>query len=269
MPHGAKTIGCKRKLKPDGSIEKYKARLVAKCFKQKKGIYYFDTFAHVTRISSIRVLITLSSVHNLVIHQMDVKTAFLNGELEEEIYMDQPKGCMVPRDEQKVCRLVKSLYGLKQAPKQWHNKLDHVLISNGFSINDGDKCIYSKVENNSCIIICLYVDGMLIFGTNLQVLIDTKSFLRSKFDMKDLGEVEVIIGIKISRVLNGLNLSQEHYVEKILKRFEYFDCKLVSTPYDPNSQLKKNREHSVAQIEYAQIIGSLMYLTNCTRHDIA
>ena len=91
-----------------------------------------------------------------------------------------------------------------------------MLISNGFSINDVDKCICSKVENNSCIIICLYVDYMLIFGTNLQVVIDTKSFLRLKFDMKDLGEAEVILGIKISRTLNGLNLSQEHYVEKIL-----------------------------------------------------
>ena len=113
LPPGAKTIGCKwifkRKLKSDGSIEKYKARLVAKGFKQKKGVDYLDTFALVTRISSIRVLIALALVHNLGIHQMDVKTAFLNGELEEEIYMDQPEGCMVLGDEKKVCRLVKSL----------------------------------------------------------------------------------------------------------------------------------------------------------------
>ena len=119
---GAKTIGYKwifkRKLKSDGSIEKYKTRLVAKGFKQKKGVDYFDTFAPVTRISSIKVLIALASVHNLVIHQMDVKTTFLNGELEEEIYMDQPEECKVLGDEKKVCRLVKSLYGLKQAPKQ-------------------------------------------------------------------------------------------------------------------------------------------------------
>ena len=120
-------------------------------------------------------------------------------------------------------------------------------ISNGFSINDADKCIYNKVENNSCIIICLYVDDMLIFRTNLQVVINTKSFLRSKFDMKDLGEAAVILGIKITRILNGLNISQEHYIERILKRFEHFDCKPVSTPYDLSSQLKKNREHS----EYA------------------
>ena len=108
-----------------------------------------------------------------------------------------------------------------------------MLISNGFSINEADKGIFSKVENNSCIIICLNIDNMLICGTNLQVVINTKSFLRSKFDMKVLGEVEVILGIKITRTLNRLNLSQEHYVEKILKRFEHFDvnqCQLFMIP---------------------------------------
>ena len=117
----AKTIGCKwifkRKLKQDGSIKKYKARLVVKGFKQRKNVDYFDTFAYVTRITSIRVLITLVSIHNLVIHQMDVKTAFFNEDLKEEIYMEQLGGCLVPRNEKKVCKLVKSLYGLKQAPK--------------------------------------------------------------------------------------------------------------------------------------------------------
>ena len=115
------------------------------------------------------------------------------------------------------------------------------MISNGLSINDVDKYFYRKVKNNSCTIICLYVDDMLIYWTTLQVVIKTKSFLRSKFDMKDLREVEVIQGIKISRTLNRLNLSQEHYVEKILRKFEHFDCKPVSTPYDLSSQLKKNR----------------------------
>ena len=183
--------------------------------------------------------------------------------------MDQPEGCVVPGKEKKVYKLVKSLYGLKQAPKQWHNKFDHVLVTNGYSINDFDKCIYNKYEDNTCVVICLYVDDMLIFGTNLEVVCETKKFLGSKFDMKDLGKTEVNLGIKISRTPNGLKLSQEHYVEKIQRKFEHFDCKPVSTPYDPSSQLKKSREHSVAQIEYAQIIGSLMYLMNCTGPDIA
>ena len=97
---------------------------------------------------------------------MDVKTAFLNGDLEEEIYMDQPKGCVVPGKEKKVCKLVKSLYGIKKAPKQWHNKFDHVLVTNGYSINVVDKCIYNKSEDNTCVVVYLYVDDMLIFGTS-------------------------------------------------------------------------------------------------------
>ncbi|RVW42781.1 Retrovirus-related Pol polyprotein from transposon TNT 1-94 [Vitis vinifera] len=119
------------------------------------------------------------------------------------------------------------------------------------------------------VVIYLYVDDMLIFGTSLEIVCETKKFLGSKFDMKDLGEAEVILGIKKTRTPNGLKLSQEHYVEKILRKFEHFDCKPVSTPYDPSSQLKKNREHSVAQIKHAQIIGSLMYLMNCAKPDIA
>ena len=136
--------------------------------------------------------------------------------------------------------------GLKQAPKYWHNKFDHVLVTNGYSINDAGKCIYSKYENNTCVVICLYVDEMLIFGTSLKVVCETKKLLGSKFDMKDLGETEVILEIKITRTPNGLKLSQEYYVEKILRKFEHFDCKPVSTPYDPSLQLKKNIEHSIA-----------------------
>ena len=229
---------------------------------------YFDTFTPMTRIASIRVLIALASIHNLVIYQMDVKTAFLNGDLEEEIYMKQPEGCVVPGKEKKVWKLVKSLYGLKQTPKQWHNKFNHVLVTNGYSSNDVDKCIYNKYEDYTCVVIYLYVDDMLIFGTSLEVVCETNKFLSSKFDMKGLKEADVILGIKITRTPNGLKLYQEHYVENILRKFKHFDCKPVSTPYDPSSQLKKNREYSVAQIEYAHIIGNLMYLMNCTRPDI-
>ncbi|KAL6316136.1 hypothetical protein AAG906_015966 [Vitis piasezkii] len=175
---------------------------------------------------------------------MDVKTAFLNGDLEKEIYMEQSEGCVVPGKEKKVCRLVKSLYGLKQAPKQWHNKFDHMLVINGYFINVVDKCIYNKYEDNTCVVICLYVDDMLIFGSSLEVVCETKKLLGSKFDMKD------------------------REVEKILRKFEHFDCKPMSTPYDL-THTKENREHNVAQIEYAQIIESLMYLMNCTKLDIA
>ena len=123
-------------MKPDGTIDKYKARLVVKGYRQKEGLDYFDIYSPVTRITSIRMLIALAAVHDLKIHQMDVKTAFLNGELEEKIYMEQPEGFIVPGKEKKVYRLVKSLYGLKQAPKQWHAKSDQIMLANGFKINE-------------------------------------------------------------------------------------------------------------------------------------
>ncbi|GKD25905.1 retrotransposon protein, putative, ty1-copia subclass [Tanacetum coccineum] len=146
LPSGHKPIGhkwiFKKKLRPDGTIEKYKARLVAKGYRQKEGQDFFDTYSPVTRITSIRTLIAIAAIHNLIIHQMDVKTAFLNGELDEEIYMQQPEGFVVKGQEHKVCKLVKSLYGLKQAPKQWHEKFDNTLLSNDFQINECDKCVY-------------------------------------------------------------------------------------------------------------------------------
>ena len=115
-----------------------------------------------------------------------------------------------------------------------HNEFDHVLVNNGFSINDANKCIYTKFEGNISVVICQHVDDMRIFGTSLKIVYKTKKFLWYKFDMKDLGKVEIIIGIKIIRTPIELKLSQEHYAEKILRKFEYFDCKLVSIPYDPN-----------------------------------
>ncbi|CAH9068398.1 unnamed protein product [Cuscuta epithymum] len=273
LPKGCKPIGCKwifkKKFNPDGSIDKYKARLVAKGFSQKQDVDYFDTFAPVTRISSIRTLIALASIHKLLIHQMDVKTAFLNGELEEEIYMMQPEGHVVSGQEHKVCKLVKSLYGLKQAPKQWNEKFDEVLLAHGFTSLEVDKCVYTKIKNGVCIIICLYVDDMLIFSSNIELINETKSFLASKFDMKDLGEAKLILGIKVIRKDDGIILSQEHYAEKLLKKFGHFDVKPVEIPYDSSTHLKKHRGDPEAQYEYAQIIGSLLHLMNYTRPDIA
>lgn len=256
-------------MKVDGSIDKYKARLVVKGYKQKEGIDYFDTYSPVTRITSIRMLIAIAAVNNLEIHQMDVKTAFLNGDLNEEIYMEQPEGFVAPGKERKVCKLVKSLYGLKQAPKQWHEKFDNVMMSNGFRINECDKCVYVKGTEKGYVIVCLYVDDMLIIGSNNDIIMTTKRMLSSKFDMKDLGLADVILGIKISRTSNGLILSQSHYIEKILERFSKYDNSPAKTPVDVNLHLTKNTGNGISQLEYSRVIGSLMYLMNCTRPDIA
>ncbi len=273
LPPGSKPIKCrwifKKKMKIDGTIDKFKARLVAKGFTQKEGIDYFDTYAPVARTSTIRILIALASIYNFEIHQMDVKTAFLNGDLEEEIYMEQPEGFVMPGQENKVCKLIKSLYGLKQAPKQWHEKFDKIIISYGFKIHESDKCVYSKFANGKGVIICLYVDDMLILGTDLESINNTKSFLSSKFDMKDMGVADVILGMRIIRKDKNIILTQSHYVEKILKKFNQFDCTPVSTPFEPQLKMIPNTGRAISQLEYARVIGSLMYAMTCTRPDIA
>ena len=242
LPPGCKPLGCKwifvTKRRVDGTILKHKARLVAQGFRQKYGIDYFDTYAPVARIATIRLLIALSAIHGLEIHQMDVKTAFLNGELEEEVYMNQPEGFKVKGQEMKVCKLVRSLYGLKQAPKQWHQKFDDVVLANGFKINQSDKCVYSKFDDSGKgVIICLYVDDMLIFGTDLDEVIKTKVFLSSSFSMKDLGQADVILGIRIVRGEGTISLSQSHYIEKVIQKFNDSNSSHFATPMDPSVKL--------------------------------
>nr|KAJ0207190.1 hypothetical protein LSAT_V11C500269530 [Lactuca sativa] len=226
LPPGCKALGCKwilkRKMKVHGTIDKYKARLVIQGFRQKEGIDFFDTYAHVARISTIRLLLALAAIHNLVIHQMDVKTAFLNGDLDEEIYMKQPEGFVMPGNEHKVCKLKKSLH-----------------------------------------------DDMLIFGTDLEEVDKTKKFLSSSFDMKDMGEAEVILGIRISKGNNGISISQSHYIEKILKKFNFENCSPVSTPIDPSLKLLPNKGSPVSQLEYSRAIGCLMCVMISTRPNIA
>ncbi|GJV33866.1 retrotransposon protein, putative, ty1-copia subclass [Tanacetum coccineum] len=193
LPPGCKPLGYKwifkKKMKADGTIDKYKARLVIKGYRQREGLNYFDTYSPVTRITSIRMILAIAALQNLEVHQMDVKTAFLNGDLEEEIYMNQPEGFIAPRQEGKVCRLVKSLYGLKQAPKQRHQKFDHTMLESGFKINECDKCVYVKDICSGYVILCLYVDDMLIVDSNDKMIKSTKDMLKSKFDMKDMGFV--------------------------------------------------------------------------------
>ncbi|KAJ9565483.1 hypothetical protein OSB04_001449 [Centaurea solstitialis] len=273
LPKGAIPIGSKwifkRKRHPDGTVLAFKARLVAKGYRQREGIDYFDTYAPVARISSIRTLIAISALKGLYIHQMDVKTAFLNGYLNEEIYMEQPEGFVMHGQENKVCRLVKSLYGLKQAPKQWHERFDTTVTSFGFIHNGADRCIYSKCTKESTVVICLYVDDMLIIGTSLVGILETKNYLSSNFKMKDLGEVDTILGIKVKRSESQISLSQTHYIEKILTKFQHLNIKEFNSPFDSSVKLEKNSGRVVAQLEYASAIGCMMYAMYCTRPDIA
>nr|AAX96510.1 retrotransposon protein, putative, Ty1-copia sub-class [Oryza sativa Japonica Group]ABA93274.1 retrotransposon protein, putative, Ty1-copia subclass [Oryza sativa Japonica Group] len=252
-PYGCKPVGCKwvfkKKLRPDGTIEKYKARLVAKGYTQKEGEDFFDTYSPVARLTTIRVLLALAASHGLLVHQMDVKTAFLNGELEEEIYMDQPDGYVLEGQKGMVCKLLKSLYGLKQAPKQWHEKFDNTLRSAGFVVNEADECVYYRYGEGEGVILCLYVDDILIFGTSLNVIEEVKDFLSKCFEMKDLGVADVILNINLLRGdEGGITLVQSHYVDKVLSRFGYSDCKAAPTPYDPTSATRPDILFAVSKL---------------------
>jgi hypothetical protein len=260
----------KKKLRPDGTIEKYKVSLVAKVYNQKKGEDFFDTYSSVVRLTTIRVLLSLATSYGILVHQIDVKTAFLNGELEEEIYMDQPDDFAVKGQEEMICKLLKSLYGLKQTPKQWHEKFDKTLTSVGFVVNEADKCVHYRFGGGEGVILCLYIDDILIFGTSLNVIKEVKDFLSQNFEMKDLGEDDVIPNIKLVKEDDGgVTLLQSHYVENVLSRFGYSDCKPAPTPYDASMILKKNKRIMRDQLRYFQIIGSLMYLASATMPDIS
>ncbi|GKD34270.1 retrovirus-related pol polyprotein from transposon TNT 1-94 [Tanacetum coccineum] len=188
---------------------------------------------------------------------MDVKTAFLNGDLDEEVYMKQPEGFVLHGHENKVCKLKKSLYELKQAPKQWHDKFDKSIISNGFTHNTSDRCNYSKFTKDYGVILCLYVDDILIVGTNMEGINETKKFLSSCFQMKDMNEVDTILGIKVKRHSGGSALNQCHYIDKIIDKFQHLNIKKANTPYKSSYKLVENDGRAVAQIEYASAIGSL------------
>ena len=177
---------------------------------------------------------------------MDVKTAFLNSDLDEEVYMEQSEGFVPPRNEKKVFKLVKSLYGLKQAPKQWHEKFDSTILSDGFVHNSSDKCMYSKFTKEYGVIVCLYMDDMLIFGTNIKGVCEIKMYLSSMFQMKNLNEVDTILGIKIKRHSEGFALCQSHYVEKVLQKFEDLNIKEANTHFDRSIKLGENTRRIIA-----------------------
>ncbi len=169
--------------------------------------------------------------------------------------MDQPDGYVLEGQEGMVCRLLKSLYGLKQAPKQWHEKFDKTLTSVGFVVNETDKCVYYRYGGGEGVILCLYVDDILIFGTSLNVIEEVKDFLSKSFEMKDLGVADVIINIKLLRGDDGgITLVQSHYVDKVLSRFDYSDCKPAPTPYDPSVLLRKNRRIARDLLIYSQTL---------------
>ena len=285
LPKGKKAIGCKwvyamKDGFPDKNNVRYKARLVAKGYAQTEGVDYNEVFFPVVKHSSIRILLALVAQLDLELVQMDVKTAFLHGDLEEEIYMNQPDGFKVAGKEKMVCKLEKSLYGLKQSPRQWYKRFDKFMIGQKYTRSKYDHCVYlRKLQDGSFIYLLLYVDDMLIASRSHTEIEKLKTQLNREFEMKDLGEAKKILGMEISRdrKLGRLCLSQKEYLRKVLKRFGMNEkSKPVSTPLAPHFKLSalmspKNdaeREY-MSKVPYASAVGSLMYAMVCTRPDIS
>ncbi|KAK1664685.1 hypothetical protein QYE76_052844, partial [Lolium multiflorum] len=268
----------KRKTDADGNITVYKARLVAKGFRQIQGVDYDETFSHLAKLKSVRILLAIAAFFDYEIWQMDVKTAFLNGDIEEELYMVQPKGFVDPKNADKVCKLQRSIYGLKQASRSWNRRFDKVIKDFGFIQCHGEACIYKKVSGSSVAFLILYVDDILLIGNDIELLSSVKGYLNNSFSMKDLGEASYILGIKIYRDRSRrlIGLSQSTYLDKILKKFRMDESKKGFLPMLPGKVLSKTQGPATAeerermsQIPYASAVGSIMYAMLCTRPDIA
>ncbi|KAH9801908.1 hypothetical protein KPL71_001202 [Citrus sinensis] len=280
-PNGVKPIGCKwiykRKRGVDGRVETFKARLVAKGFTQKEGIDYEETFSPVAMLKSIRILLSIAAVLDYEIWQTDVKTAFLNGHLEENIYMQQPDGFIQKGQEHMVCKLQRSIYGLKQASRSWNIIFDQAIKSFGFIQNIDEPCVYKKIQEKFVAFLILYVDDILLIGNNIGVLTTIKSWLAKQFDMKDLGEASYILGIKLLRDRKNktLALSQAVYIDKILARFSMENSKTGLLPFRHGITFSKDQSPKTSEeiermrrVPYADAVGSLMYAMLCTRPDI-
>ncbi|WVY91926.1 hypothetical protein V8G54_037440 [Vigna mungo] len=234
LPEGARPIGVKwvykKKMNVEGEVERYKARLVVKGYRQKKGIDYDEVFAPVTRMESIRVLISLAAQNQWPIKHMDVKSAFLNGMLKEEVYVEQPLGYMKRGDEKKVLRLKKALYGLK---------IDGYFKKTGYEQCPYEHALYTKKSGKDMTVVALYVDDLIFTGSNTKLIKVFKEAMEKEFEMTDLGLMKYFLGLEVKQSEEGIFISQERYALEILKKFKMKDCNLISTPMELDTKLSK------------------------------
>ncbi|KAH9745481.1 hypothetical protein KPL70_004087 [Citrus sinensis] len=272
FPKGHKAIGVKwvykKKRNAKGEIERHKARLVAKGYSQKAGLDYDEVFAPVARLETIRLIISLAAQNKWKIFQMDVKSAFLNGFLEEEVYIEQPLGYVVKGHEDKVLRLKKALYGLKQAPRAWNSRIDKYFQEKGFTKCPYEHALYVKEKYGDILIVCLYLDDLIFTGSNPSLFEEFKRVMIKEFEMTDIGLMAYYLGIEVKQKEEGIFISQESYAEEILKKFKMNDCKPISTPVECGVKLSKHDEgEDIDPTFFKSLVGSLRYLT-CTRPDI-
>jgi len=300
-PKDAEVIGSRivlrNKINPDGTINRRKARLVAKGFAQRPGIHFHQTFAPVARMSSIRLLVALAAKHGMSIHQLDITTAYLNGSIEESIYMEPPNyiieslEVLISKENKrselyrkakamlreldngdKVCLLKKSLYGLKQAGRNWYNTLNKVLKKYGAIPLNADPCVYHIGKGEDLTLIAVYVDDLIIASKDVNKIEQLKINISQNFEIKDLGDIKHCLGIEFTKKDDRITMHQRGYTIDILNRFGMMESNPVCTPMDINQKLTRPNTTSTtmtSKFPYRELIGALMYLAVSTRPDIA
>ena len=260
----------KKKIGADGEVSTYKARLVAQGYSQKEGVDYDEIFSPVVRFETVRTILALSSKYKFVLHQMDVSSAFLNGDLQEELYMAQPEGFIASGEEHLVCKLKKSIYELKQAPRCWNSCLDIFFKSLDFQKSTTDSCIYTKYQNGSMSIVSVYVDDIIIACESENNLLEIKSSLCSRFEMKDLGLLNYFLGVNIVQNSDFFFIHQSNFIKSLLEKFGFENSKPISTPVDVSISLEKaGDDFAPCDVEkYQSAVGALLYLSMRTRPDI-
>jgi len=276
LPLGKKAVGCKWvftvKFLSDDSLERYKARLVFKGYTQKEGLDYTDTFSPVAKMATVKLLLKVSASKQWFLNQLDISNAFLNGDLEETIYMKLPEGYADSKGDSlppnAVCRLKKSIYGLKQASRQWFKKLRNALVQLGFVKGHGDHTLFLRCFGTEFIAALVYVDDIVIASTTETAATQLTNALKESFRLRELGPLKYFLGLEVARTSEGISLCQRKYALELLTSTGMLDCQHSSTPMIPNLHLSKSDGELLEDKEYyRRLVGRLMYLT-ITRPDI-
>lgn len=261
------------KRRADGTVERYKARLVAQGCSQRYQVDYHETFAPVVRHSTIRIVLALAVQHELLIHHIDIVAAYLNGDLEDDVYMEQPPMFKDPNNERKVCKLKKALYGLRQAGREWNRKVTEIILSMNFQRCQTDNCVYFQRDGDCIVIIALYVDDMILAASTKEKINEIITKLNNEVEADDRGPISFYLGMQIERdgERGSIRIHQEEYTKQLLQNWGMQNSKPVSTPWANGTTLSKCEgdgcEYNMR--EYQSLIGSLMYLAVISRPDIS
>ncbi|GJU57228.1 putative ribonuclease H-like domain-containing protein [Tanacetum coccineum] len=272
LPEGKRVIGTKwvfrNKRDERGTIIKNKARLVAQGYRQEEGVDYDEVFAPVARIEAIRLFLAFASFMGFTVYQMDVKSAFLYGNITEEVYVKQPPGFEDPAHPNKVYRVVKALYGLHQAPRAWYERLSTFLLKHGYRRGAIDKTLFIKKDRRDIMLVQVYVDDIIFGSTKSSMVKDFEDLMQKEFKMSSMGELTFFLGLQVKQSNGGIFLSQDKYVKDILNKFDFRTIKPASTPIEAHKSLGKDEEGEDVDVHlYRSMIGCLMYLT-ASRPDI-